>query len=406
MKKKILIFYSISPFPKIMASQDRVIKMLQRLAEDHIVDFAFIYRDQFQLKSTLANLKLTCRKVFPIKALNPIDSQLKRKYYAVISRIYEFIFLHSREFYYLSRSKYQKILIDIVNKNDYDIVQVEFWYAGQVFKYFPSSIFKVIDTHMIAFEEKQLYFKKKYGNNIPFRKKLFLKRIKKMETEMLDLADMNIAISSSDLQELSKNCPGKTSILIPMGQDIDSSKNFKVKPIENTILFYGSMGGKQNIFAFFRFWNNIYPIIIQKIPSTKLLVVGNNPPESIKSLANGKSIIVTGFVDDIREHLARAGVMVLPLEVGVGFRSRVIEAMSLGIPVVGTHNALDCLEMTHGVHGYISDSNQEIADYLITILLNSNIRNSMSAACKAFVVEKYDIESTYGKLAKYYLDSI
>ena len=63
----------------------------------------------------------------------------------------------------------------------------------------------------------------------------------------------------------------------------------------------------------------------------------------------------------------------------------------MGVPVVGTHNALDSIEMMHKKQGFISDSDDEMASYLVTILSDILLREKMSNECRKFVLEKYSI---------------
>jgi glycosyltransferase involved in cell wall biosynthesis len=137
----------------------------------------------------------------------------------------------------------------------------------------------------------------------------------------------------------------------------------------------------------------------------KVLVVGANPPSEIKKLHDGKNIVVTGFVEDTRPYLSRSSVMILPLEIGVGFRGRTIEVMAMGIPIVGTHNALDNLGLQNGKQGFITDSDMEMADYLCKILTDNLLSKQMSLECKKFV-KAFDLEETYGKLSKYYFNLV
>ena len=134
------------------------------------------------------------------------------------------------------------------------------------------------------------------------------------------------------------------------------------------------------------------------------MVVGSSPPESIKEIHNGRDIIITGFVEDVRARLSTASIMILPLSLGGGFRSRVVDIMAMGIPVIGTHNALDSVELSHKVNGFIADSNEEIANYSTELLMNEELRNKISQNCLEFVSEKYSLENTYGKLSKFYMD--
>jgi glycosyltransferase involved in cell wall biosynthesis len=263
-------------------------------------------------------------------------------------------------------------------------------------------ILKILDTHDILYKKKYLTLKARYGKKIPFFKKRELKNFKKLENMFIRIADVIITNSRLDLEKIKEISPKATSNLISNGQDITYFSQYKANPEKGTILFYGSMGGDQNIKAFFRFWNRILPGIKTKFPDVKVLVVGANPPDSIKKLNNKTEIIVTGFVEDVREFLSKSYLMIIPMEIAAGFRGRVVEVMSMGIPVIGTHNALDCIEMTHGKHGFVSDSDQEMARYAIELLQAPKLRERMSKDCTRFVSEKYSIEASYGKLSLYY----
>src|SRR6185436_19377856 len=50
----------------------------------------------------------------------------------------------------------------------------------------------------------------------------------------------------------------------------------------------------------------------------------------------GGSVTVTGMVPDVAEEVRRARVSVCPVRVAVGVQTKVVEALSLGTPVVST----------------------------------------------------------------------
>ena len=129
-----------------------------------------------------------------------------------------------------------------------------------------------------------------------------------------------------------------------------------------------------------------------------------NPPESIRRLADDKSLSVTGFLDDVRPQLSKAKVMLLPLVIAAGFRSRVVDVMAMGIPVVGTHRALDCVDMQSGTHGFIDDSDEDMAAHAIALLSNPELREEFSDNCVQFAAKRYSVDATFGQLSDYYLN--
>lgn len=401
-QKKILIINPISLFPMVMASQDRVLRMAQRLSRDHLVSLAFPVRNRLEKEESAEKLGDISGRFFPIPALNPDHNKPKRGYYALQRLFFHHIFNYPVNYFYFSRKYYMKQFLEIMASDNYDIVQVEYWYMADILEKCGDRKTKVIDSHDILFLKQEQRFLSQAGPKLSISKKRYLNRYRELEISSLIKADLIIFITRSDLKILGEYLPENRHIVIETGQDFDSYKHFKTKTDSKTILFYGSMGSKSNISAFFDLWNNILPDIKKHIPRVKLMVVGAKPPESIKKLHDGETVIVTGFVKDVRPYLAQSSLFILPLDVAAGFRSRVVEVMAMGIPVIGSHKALDSFEMKNGVHGFITDNREEMAGHAVRLLNDSRLRKTFSDQCQLLAEERYSIEATYGKLSTYY----
>jgi len=401
--KKILIINPIPLYPTIMASQVRVIDMVKRLSQDHVVDVATHVKDKHSLSVSIEKISRICNKYHPIFPINYTTNSIHKKLIGGLYLLSYYLLKSSSRYFYWSSKKSIKQLRNLIDVNKYDIVQVNHWYQADVFKGLNDDIIKVIDTHDILYQKKKLYYKKQYGEIIPFFKRRELNHYEHSEKRALESCNILISISSSDELWFKKKFLDTKNVLISTGQDIEKFKAYPKKTEKNTILFYGAMGSQQNIDAFFRFYNYILPLVREKITNIHCLIVGSNPHTAIKKLHDGKLISVTGFVEDIKEHISKATVMILPLEIGGGFRSRIVEVMAMGVPVVGTYNALSNLEMEHEKEGFITDSNQEMAEYLVQMIEGVKHREEISKNSKKFV-QKYSIEKTYGKLSTFYLD--
>lgn len=400
-RKKILLIYYAPLMPKIMASQDRVINLVKRLAIDHDIHVITSYRTRTQREETKKLLEEMGIKYFPIKAINPQNDIIRRAFLRAIFTLMHYISKIPGDYFYAGNPFFINKIRNIIKKTDYDIIQLEYWYNWKVFNSAGKKTIKVIDTHDVLYEKRRQQLlgssRKSLSSN-----EIAVKKYKQLETDAYKTADILLSISENDqkaLREINGNCK---HILVSSGQEIEYFSEYKVKPEKDIILFYGSMGGRENIEAFFRVYRDIYPLILEKIPTCKLLVVGANPPKDILKLQD-TSIIITGFVEDVREYLARANVMLLPLNVAAGFRSRSVEVMAMGIPIIGTHKALDNLCIENGVQGFISDNDKELADRSIELYFNVEKRNAMSTECRKYAKEKYSIDNTFGKLSDYYM---
>lgn len=401
-KKKILLVSPLALFPTRMMAQVRIINLLKILNRDHVVDVAFIYRGREEAESCEKDLKPLCRKSFPLEAVNPRDSFLARKYHGLKHLFLHYLAGYSRQYLAQNNSKIRARILRLLAQEDYDILHVEYWYLGGLFKHVPGKIFKVIDSHAMVEENRESFHRKKGDSWLHFFDYRMFKRSIKQQRRLFRQADLVAAISRQGLEVLNNEYPEVKGILAPIGQDIEHFSSYPTAPEPDTLIFYGTLGSQQNSIAFMRLWERIMPPIRARLPQVKLLVVGSNPPENVRALHDGDKVVVTGYVDDPRQWLARARVMILPLETGSGFRGRVVEVMAMGLPVVGTHNALDSIEMTNGVHGFISDGDGDLAVAALRLLTDVSLWNNMSAACRKFAADHYSNEATVGNLSKLY----
>lgn len=373
-KKKILITMSDTLFPQTMASQARVYHMIKRLSRDHTVDVVTHVRDERELKESLDKLKDVCRNFYPLPARNPRNNRLKWLYHSVMARVHYYLFGTWRRHYYVAGRRVIRRLADIVKKNNYDIVQIEYSSQSELFKHIGPKVFKVIDTQSLGHAARVRFAHDEHGETLPFFLRREIKKFGVLENEAIRSADLVISVSRQNQEVLREVSPHNDNLVIYSGMDIDYFKSYETAPEPKTIVFYGNMGTWFNVGGFFRFHKKILPLIKQRIPDVKVMVVGAHPSPEMKALDNGQDMIVTGFVDDVRDYLGKATVMVLPLDISGGFRSRIVDVMAMGIPVVGTHNALDSVEMTDGVHGYVRDGDEEMAEMTAKIIEDPALR--------------------------------
>jgi glycosyltransferase involved in cell wall biosynthesis len=136
---------------------------------------------------------------------------------------------------------------------------------------------------------------------------------------------------------------------VPNGVDLQyfrpETESEKVSSME--VVFVGMMDYFPNVDAVLYFCQNILPRIRASVPEVRFLIVGRNPTATVKKLAHDPHVIVTGSVPDVRPYLTRAVVAVAPFRIARGIQNKVLEAMAMGIPVVGTSLAFQGLGVTH-----------------------------------------------------------
>jgi glycosyltransferase involved in cell wall biosynthesis len=203
-------------------------------------------------------------------------------------------------------------------------------------------------------------------------------------------------VSVEDKTFLKKHCQDLRIEIIPSGVDIEYFKQGELNAessIQPAVGFFGSVDFLPNVDAVIYFVSEIYPMIKKAIPDIKFFIVGRNPTVQIKSLADNKSIFVTGEVDDIREYYQKVSVVVAPTRLGSGIKNTVLQAMSMSKPVVTTTQAVKAIDAEDGVHLMIADESNKFAEKVIAVLENKKLQETLGNNARDLIVRRYSWES-------------
>jgi len=110
------------------------------------------------------------------------------------------------------------------------------------------------------------------------------------------------------------------------------------------IVFTGVMNYFPNVDACRYFVEEVLPRVQARHPDASFTIVGAYPTRAVRRLAQTPGVTVTGRVDDTRPYLRRAALFAAPLRIARGIQNKVLEAMAMGLPVVGTSAATQGIE--------------------------------------------------------------
>ncbi len=165
---------------------------------------------------------------------------------------------------------------------------------------------------------------------------------------------------------------------------------------EQAIVFTGAMDYWPNIDAVKWFAQEVLPLVLTKKPEARFYIVGSNPSRAVTQLASLPGIAVTGRVDDVRPYLAHAMLAVAPLRIARGIQNKVLEAMSMGKPVVATPQALEGIAGGEGC--LVGHDAGEFASLVLDLL--DSVR-SMGEAGRSCILEHYDWDRNLTTLSSY-----
>lgn len=191
--------------------------------------------------------------------------------------------------------------------------------------------------------------------------------------------------TSKELHDL-KNVVGH----VPTGVDLDFFSELpRQRTPSPTVVFMGSMDWHANVDAVLHFAAEIWPSVVSRAQEARFVVVGRDPPQEIRALADtGRNIEVTGTVKDVRPYLRSAHAMVVPLRIGGGTRLKIFEAMAAEVPVISTSVGAEGLPLEHARHFLRADTAAEFAQAIISVLNSQEMGAQLAQNARTEVAEK------------------
>ena len=158
-----------------------------------------------------------------------------------------------------------------------------------------------------------------------------------------------------------------------------------------TMLFLGSFRHTPNQEALDWFAFKVLPCVLERCPKARLVIVGAEPPPRHSLPDLPENIDLRGFVEDVREPLARYAVFVCPILSGSGMRVKLLEAFSAGIPVVSTRVGAEGLTTKDGEICALADDPAEFAAKVIELFNDAGKAREMARRAREQVVATRDM---------------
>lgn len=212
------------------------------------------------------------------------------------------------------------------------------------------------------------------------------------ERKLYPQFDLCLAVTESDRRQVLDQMTLRPDqvIVTPNGVDTQYNHLEDVKPIPNSLIFNGALTYNANYDAVAYFLAEIFPLIRQQAPEARLRVTGSTVGVDLDSLPLDGKVELTGYLADIRPAVAESWACVVPLRLGGGTRLKILEAMSLGAPVISTAKGAEGLEVEDGVHLLIAESPDEFAGQVLRVLRSADLRQELAHNAARLVGEKYE----------------
>ena len=213
------------------------------------------------------------------------------------------------------------------------------------------------------------------------------RRLARYEAAIFDDFDIKTIISEPD-RKLFPHENRDEILIIPNGVDHDFFKPME-REKKYDLVFTGNMSYPPNVNSVEYLANEILPIVWKSRPETTLYIAGATPDPKVKKAASDK-IIVSGWLDDIRDAYAQSRVFIAPMRIGTGLQNKLLEAMSMRLPAITSPLANASLGAKPDEEILIGNNAQEMAQHILTLLTDTEKAEQIAQAGFDFTNRVYD----------------
>jgi len=226
------------------------------------------------------------------------------------------------------------------------------------------------------------------------------------ERSISGASDLTLTITPEDRERLISDAVAARINVLPAGVDSSEFDLLPHDPESKVVTFFGSLDYHPNEDAVLWFVRNVLPLIREQRWDMTLEIVGKNPSQEIRNLDQQRDVRVTGFVDDLGEHVARAGVVVLPIRVGTGIRMKALHAMAMGKPLVSTPLGVQGIAARDGQHASLANEPEAFATAVLDLLADPERQVRYRNNARALIQRKHDWPTIAHQLECFYQGTI
>jgi glycosyltransferase involved in cell wall biosynthesis len=214
------------------------------------------------------------------------------------------------------------------------------------------------------------------------------------ELDLLKYVDETLVVSSFEM-ELLKQQNSMASIHHIRLPYLTAKKNPNFDET-HSIIFVGGFRHKPNLDSVLYFIHEVWPLVRKLDSSIQLIIAGSNAPKEILDLScESSKITILGFVDQIENLIQRTRISIAPLLYGAGTKGKVIQSLSLGIPVVASTIGVEGTGLENDENVLVADTPHDIARKIVLLYNNKSLWESLQKKGKQFVESEHAPDRTY-----------
>ncbi len=185
------------------------------------------------------------------------------------------------------------------------------------------------------------------------------------ECEVISKSDLTIVVSEAELAELASERPdSKVAVISNIHEVVRDAPGFDDR---SGVMFVGGFQHPPNVDAVEYYANEVWPLLSERCPDLETYIIGSRMPERLRKLGESKGLQMLGFVEDLTPYYESCALAIAPLRYGAGVKGKVNQALSFGLPVVGSPVAVEGMGLTPEKEVMVAETAEDFADSIAKV---------------------------------------
>ena len=406
--KKILFIITGTPFPITSGSQIRTYNFVQSLAQDS--ELYLLYQNWGGLEKDDASHFLEYFKKVQKISFNhaKIDKRgsLSNLFINKCKLLYSIISFTSWQFNDYN-TDFELAILDIIEREKIDIVFCRYMdmakYLIRLRNQIQAKVFVDLDDIEPIKFKRTIKITERFGTYRYFRL-MFNNWLYGLNHKKLKVMDAVTVCSQNDAAYVQNKKWCRNVHVIPNAIRV---RNYAaVQPFRRELLkakifqCCGHLGYSPNVSGLQWFLDYVWPMVLQKEPQAKLLMVGKNPDAMLKKYVDEKGVFLYPNVASVLPYYQNISAAIVPLHVGGGTRIKILEAFAARRPVISTTVGAEGLGVMDRRNCLIADSPEDFARACLEILNDAALAQQLVEEGYRFVNTHYDFSGVAKMIQK------
>src|SRR5438067_3305208 len=199
---------------------------------------------------------------------------------------------------------------------------------------------------------------------------------REQELALIRKADVTLVVSPAERELLCQVVPqSRVMVLSNIHELLPPGKPFAER---EGLVFIGGFQHPPNADAVLWYAREILPLLRDRLPGVRTVIIGSLVPAPIKALA-APDFVIAGYVPDVAPYFNSCRISISPLRYGAGVKGKINHAMSYGLPVVATSTSIEGMDLTPGDDVLVGDTPAEFVDAIVRLYHDRELWEKLAA---------------------------